>query len=115
MVPKKVAGGKLPLGGYPNAMIQESFEEMSELLAEETVKHAGNFYSWLRHGERGEIGEKRFKDMWDKGYWDEFREQLVGSALGGAIGGAVGKSFFFSKAHDEKTKDRLIDIIADGS
>lgn len=110
----KIINKAQKLKGYPKAMLSESMEEMGEFIGEEAVQHAGNFYSWLATGERGEAGEHRFKDMWDKDYWEDFKAELAASAIGGAIGGGIGKTFFDSGSQDEVTKERLIDIVAAG-
>jgi len=113
---KRQATNIVKKGGdsYPGAMINEAFEEMGEMLSEETVKHAGNFYSWIATGKRGEAGDHRFKDMWDEGYWEEFGMGMLESAAGGMLGGAIGKRFFHGSSQTQETKDRLIDIIAAG-
>ena len=88
---KRQAANIIKKGGstYPGAMINEAFEEMGEMLSEETVKHVGNFYSWISTGKRGEAGDRRFKDMWDEGYWEEFGMGMLESAAGGMLSGIV--------------------------
>jgi hypothetical protein len=102
---------------YPSAALTESLEEMAEMLSEETIKQAANFYVWSGAAGRDyadEPGQGRFKDMWDKDYWSEFAEGMLASAGGGAIGGIIGKKFFHSNQQDAKVKTNLVDVILGG-
>jgi len=104
--------------GLVSDIAKEGVEEGLEFITSETVKHAANAYvSAVKGRDNVKEGEGRFKDMFDKGYWDDFRAELGGSMLGGAIGGGVigaGKLFFKSGQTSVDYKKGLISAIGQG-
>lgn len=100
--------------GYSSVMMKEAMEEMAELAAEEAVKQSANALKKLELGDNyGKFGGK-FKDIYDPGYWEEFKDGLALSAFGGAIGGAIGKRVFMSGHQDAQIKENLVDIYLSG-
>jgi hypothetical protein len=97
--------------GWGSAMTKEALEEMSEHISEEGVNQIANMYSALV-GSQEEYQNKKFLSVYDEGYWEQFKEGLVQSAVGGFIGGGIGKVML--KQHSAEVKENVVKIYAAG-
>jgi len=89
------------------AFFSEASEEIFEDTGQESVRQLMNGYVAFRGKDFAltEVGDGRFKSMFDKGYWPEFFKNLSISGIAGGVGGPMGKMMHGSGPISNLTRD----------
>lgn len=112
-VPLKGAASKLPSQQWIYAARQEGFEEMTEELYQDVVKHGASAYSVLLNN-AASVGKGRYMTIFDDGFFKDAAERYATSAVAGAMGGPMGMVGNRVNLNNITPSSSVVDIILGG-